>query len=89
MEDNTSLITVFYLVSSLVAFLVFYFASKKISGINFKAKWFWTYFSLSVLWGMAQLNVARNGYILFFPSSSEFLVTNYLIRWVAFISAIF
>lgn len=38
--------------------------------------------------GAVQYNVARHGSILFFSSPLEFLVSNYWIRWIAFISAI-
>lgn len=40
-----------------------------------------------MLWGMVQLDVARNGYILFIPASKIIVEDNYLIRRVAFISS--
>ncbi|MGE8177639.1 hypothetical protein [Pseudomonas fluorescens] len=89
MESNTSLTTTLYLFFSLIGFLAFRAISKNFSGANFKPKWFWICFALSMLWGVAQLNVARYGYVLFFPFSKDLLVSNYLVRWIAFISAIF
>jgi hypothetical protein len=41
-----------------------------------------------MVWGMVQLNVARYGYVLFFPSTQGFLIDNYWVRWVAFVSAL-
>lgn len=87
--NSVPLITALYFLASLVAFLAFYTTSKNISGVNFRSGWFWFFFAWAMLWGMVQLNVARHGYILFAPSSKDIIENNYLVRWIAFISAIF
>jgi hypothetical protein len=46
------------------------------------------FFAGLMLCGTIQLNVAYYGYILFFHSSKDIIENNYLIRWIAFLSAI-
>ena len=86
--NNPALLTVLYLAVSLVVFLAFYLVSKELSGAGFKLGRFWLFFIVAMLWGAVQLNVARHGYILLFLPSRDVFESNYLIRWIAFISAI-
>lgn len=88
MMIDQPLTTTLYLFSSLVVFWFFYSTSKKISGPNLKPEIFWFFFAGLMLCGAIQLNVAYYGYILFFHSSKDFIENNYLIRWIAFLSAI-
>ena len=67
--NNALLVSMLYLFASVVVFLVFFATSRAISGRRFKVAGFWLFFVLAMLWGMVQLNVARHGYIYFFPSS--------------------
>jgi hypothetical protein len=86
--NNIIVFSVLYLFGSVAVFLAFNRASKRFSGPQLKPIVFWCFFALSMFWGMVQFNVARHGYILFIPSSAEITSTNYLVRWVAFISAV-
>ena len=86
--NNALLVSMLYLFASVVVFLVFFATSRAISGRRFKVAGFWLFFVLAMLWGMVQLNVARQGYIYFFPSSKVIIEGNHIVRWVAFISAV-
>lgn len=86
--SNALLLAVLYFLVSLIVFVIFFKISRNISGVNFSAGWFWFFLIWVMLWGMIQLDVARNGYILFIPVSKVIIEDNYLIRWVAFISSI-
>ena len=88
MMNNALPVTVLYIFTSGVVFLVFLATSRAISGGKFKVSVFWLFFVLAMLWGMVQLNVARHGYIYFFPSSECIVEDNYVVRWVAFVSAV-
>jgi hypothetical protein len=86
--SDQGLTTTLYLLASLTIFWLYYSTAKKISGPNLKPGIFWFFFALIILGGAIQLNVARHGYILFIPSSKDTIENNYLIRWIAFVSAI-
>lgn len=88
MSSDNIFLTFVYFMISVLGFLCFYLISRHLSGDNFKEKWFWLCFAGVLLWGAVQYNVASHGSILFFSSPLEFLVSNYWIRWIAFISAI-
>ena len=69
--------------------LFFYGVSKKISGPHLTHWKFYIFFALLVLWGGHQLSVARYGYMLLPLPSNIFFESDDVIRWVAFISAVF
>lgn len=88
MSSDNIFLTLFYFIVSVLVFLCSYSISRRLSGEGFKEKWFWLCLAGVLLWGTVQYNVARHGSILFFSSPLEFLVSNYWIRWIAFISAV-
>lgn len=77
-----------YLLISLIAFLAFHSTSKIISGARLTPGVFLIFLAPLILWGAAQLSVARYGYVLFYLPSRDFLGGDYIIRWIAFISAL-
>jgi hypothetical protein len=85
---NPLIVAALYLIASLAAFLAFYSISRKISGPSLNHGRFWLFFAILILWGANQLGVARYGYIFLYPSSKDFFGSDYIIRWVAFISAL-
>ena len=87
---RSSLIAVtLYSLAFVVAFFFFYGVSKKISGPHLTHWKFYIFFALLVLWGGHQLSVARYGYMLLPLPSNIFFESDDVIRWVAFISAVF
>lgn len=82
------LVTVIYLVISVLGFsfwraLIRYFSSE-----HFKAIWFLMSLAGLLLWGTLQYGVSKNGSILFFTQPVDFLVHNYWVRWIAFVSVL-
>lgn len=88
MMSNTLLVTVLYFLVSLFIFLLFYSASRAASGVGFTVGRFWFCFAGVMLWGIVQLSVAYDGYTLLYLPSKDIFQNNYLVRWIAFISAI-
>lgn len=87
---SESLVTVvLYSLVSLAAFFFFYSISKKISGPDLTGWKFYGFFVFLILWGGNQLSVARYGYMLLPLPSKDFFGNGEIVRWVAFISALF
>ena len=88
MTINPLLIAALYSLTSLAAFLAFYSISRRISGDSLTHGRFWFFFTLLILWGANQLSVARYGYIFLYLPSKDVFGSDYIIRWIAFISAL-
>ncbi|WP_232917392.1 hypothetical protein, partial [Pseudomonas syringae] len=77
-----------YLIFSICIWLYFYSIKKRFSGNGFSTTSFFVILTALIACGLFQSNISRYGYIPFFQASSSFIYSNYLVRWVAFISTI-
>lgn len=82
------LILVLYLLVSIAGFWCLRTISIRISGRNLTVGRFWVFFALLMLWVINQMSVAHNGYLFLYRPSKEIFENDYIIRWVAFVSAI-
>lgn len=80
--------TTLYLLISLTAFFAFYLISRRISGPRLSDGGFWLFLAISLFWGANQMSISRYGYFLFYLPPTDFFEKNYIIRWIAFISAL-
>lgn len=80
------LITAMHLAVSLAAIWVMGRVSIQISGPQLKTSWACIYLAIATFWGVAQMVIAREGSIIFFPSSKAFIQDNDATRWIALIS---
>ncbi|MBP5954953.1 hypothetical protein ICA16_04680 [Pseudomonas anatoliensis] len=88
MTSEPIFITSIYLIVSLAGFLFFFFIPRRFSGVNFTHGRYWLFFALVMPWATNQLSVARYGYLLSFMPAIGFFENDYIVRWVAFITAI-
>lgn len=88
MMSESIFITAMYSFVSLAGFLFFYSISRKFSGVNFTHGKYWIFFVFVLFWAANQLSVARYGYLLSFMPSIDVFEDDYVIRWIAFITAI-
>ncbi|MBP5946894.1 MULTISPECIES: hypothetical protein [unclassified Pseudomonas] len=88
MISSASLVVLVYLLISLVGFFFFVSISRKISGRKLTPGRFWVFFAVLLFWVVNQMSVAQNGYLFSYRPSKEVLENDYVIRWIAYISAI-
>lgn len=88
MGDSTLLVSIIYFIVSLAVFLSCYFLGKHISGANFRLKWFWPCLALNIFIVSVHFDVAKFGYVLYFPYTKDILKGEDLARFIAIISVI-
>lgn len=88
MDGDQLFVTVIYFVVSMLGFLFWRAVIRYFSSECFRAIWFLMSLAGVLLWGAMQYGVSKNGSILFFTQPLDFLVQNYWVRWIAFISVL-
>ena len=88
MISDPRFITALYFLVSVAGFWCLRSVSRRISGDNFTDGKFWVFFALFLFWGGNQMSVARFGQLMSFMPAVEAFEGDYIIRWIAFITAI-
>lgn len=88
MISDSRLIEALYLLVSISGFWCFRSISRRISGENFTDGKFWVFLAFSLFWGANQLSVADYGRLFLFMPTLEVFESDYIIRWIALISAV-
>nr|WP_315445389.1 hypothetical protein [uncultured Pseudomonas sp.] len=88
MISDSRLMEALYFLVSILGFWCLRSISRRISGQNFTHGKYWAFFALSLFWGANQLSVADYGRLFLFMPTLEVFESDYIIRWIALISAV-
>ena len=83
---SSVMVSVVYLVLSLVVLFFLYSLSRFYSGKKFKWGWFFLCLTLTIFFGSFHMSTVEYGYDIIFPSLKPFLQGNDAVGWIAFIS---